>query len=200
MTWVVYRLPLRMSLIAGVLLSIQLSGCLSGNNIQPQSDIQLAPDEGVVVIGVPQGIHLSFHSGNVIQDKFFDDEFLPKGFYGTPQSGYFIRKLKATGLNRGYGFTSIHMSQAYGPSCGEDELVLHVKPGVIQYYMDIFFVEGSDSVSTIYQNDMTAAQQYIKTIFPKSTLPIIAGDHSRLIKGTCYPTKIFIPLYLPNIN
>lgn len=179
---------------------MQLSACLSGHNIQPQSDIQLGNDEGVVIIGVPQGVSLSFHSGNIVQDKFFDDGYLPKGFYGKRQSGYFIHKLKATGADRAYGLTSIHMTQSYAPRCGESELVLNVKPGVIQYYMHMYFLEGANYVNTTYKNDMAAAEKYIKKNFPNNKLPIVAGEHTQLIKGTCYPEKIVIPLYLPKIK
>jgi hypothetical protein len=185
------------------LFSSLLSGCLSMSNIQANSNFELSPDEGIVIIAAPDNLRIAFHSGNIVENKFFDDELLPKGFVGNPESGYLIRKLKATNKDRGYGLTSLYTAekQTYTAKCLEqEEMVLEVKPGVIQYYTDISFIADAASIKLSYNTDLNKAAEYIKQYFPKNTIPIALGNFKQVLKGTCYPNEITIPIYLPRIK
>lgn len=179
-----------------------LTGCLSISNVKPNSSLELNSDEGIIIIGAPDDIRIAFHSGNVIDNKFFDDEFLPKGFVGNPEAGYLIRKLKATIKDRGYGLTSLHTTNGnYTAKCGEqEEMVLEVKGGEIQYYTDISFKEDQSSIAVSYDNNVEKAKWYVQKYFPKNTSPITVGNFRKIVKGTCYPSEMEILSNLPRIK
>jgi hypothetical protein len=183
-----------------VFISSLLAGCLSISNIQPNSSLELGPDEGIIIIGASQNARLGFFAGYIQDNKFFDDQFAPKGLVGNAESGYLIRKLKATGKDRGYGLASVNMSRSHWAQCDEEqEMVLTVKPGEIQYYIDMDLSEDNSGLRVSYKDDIDAAQQYIKKAFPNNTIPVTRGSFSQIIKGTCYPTltEIYNHLYLP---
>lgn len=178
--------------------TLALSGCVSYNNVAPTGNLKLNADEGLVIIGVPPGARLSFHSGDITDGKFTQDR-LPEGISGYSEDGYFVRKLKATQDGRGYGMVSLTLNRVFAPGCGQKMAVLSVKPGQVQYYGNFSFVNKGNSVGIRYDSDPASARQYITNSFPNLALPFEDGIAQSLEQGFCVKGggTTYIPIFIP---
>ncbi len=181
-----------------VLLATLMSACVSHSNIAPGGSVQLGPDEGLVIVGAPADSTVVFHSGEANDGKFVSDGWLPEGITGKAESGYFIRKLKATAPGRGYGMVMIKTDRWYKPSCTQSMVVLEVKAGQIQYYGDFFFDGQGASLAIYNKKDIQAATSRLNMILPNTSVTVKNGEMRLLKQGRCPPAggATFIPVYI----
>lgn len=175
-----------------------LSGCVTLTNVSPQADLHLAPDEGLVMIGVPHGTQLIFHSGDVDGNEYISNEWtLPSGIAGSPTDGYLIRKLKALPEGQVYGLAQVGAGRWYLPSCGDKIPVFNVKPGKVQYLGHFDFIVSGNSMKHRFRPDMAAAQAHMTKNYPKVNQALVGIEASWLTQRRCRTqVPVIIPIYV----
>ncbi|APV48849.1 hypothetical protein BWI17_03645 [Betaproteobacteria bacterium GR16-43] len=182
-------------------ISFILGGCVSLSNVQGPSELKLGPDEGIVIIGAPEGTKLVIHSGDLKDGKFHADGWLPDGIVGTAEGGYLVRKLRVAPAGRGYGLVSIVADKRYAANCGQRMAMFNVKPGEVTYLTDFSFPSsGSGSVGVRNSTDLPAASAYMKARFFGAAPEPKQGEITSVPQGRCQSGgggTTYIPIYIP---
>jgi len=134
-----------------------LGGCVTYSNVKSATDATPGPNEGIVIIGAPEGSDLVFHSGDLAGKEFTADGWLPDGIVGKAEHGFLIRRLKATTGVRRYGLVSIRADRWYSPNCGQEMPVIQVQAGVVQYVGDFYFTHVDGKVRISRTSNLAAA-------------------------------------------
>jgi hypothetical protein len=177
-----------------------LAGCVSFSNIQSPAELQLGPEEGIVVIGAPSGTKLVIHSGDVKDGKFRSDGWLPDGIVGTAEGGYLVRKLRTAPTGRGYGLVSIVADRHYTANCGQRIAMFNVRPGEVTYLTDFSFLPSGSSVGVQNSTNLKAAAAYMKARFFGAAPEVKQGEITSVPQGRCQSGggTTYIPIYIPH--
>lgn len=181
-------------------LLLALSGCAwfgGGADIKPGSAVTLAPDEGLVIVGVPKGTEIVFQNGYAVGETFLATSGEPEAISGKAERGYVVRRFKATGPGRGYGMVMVRTEYEYGPGCGQDLAVLSVEAGKVQYYGDFAFVGRGTALKIRYDHDLRLAAERFAADYPAIRMPVIEGKIRQLKRGECVQDGRMLPVPIP---
>lgn len=165
-----------------------------------EPDVNMRPDEGVVVIGAPFGTRVWITSGKVENGKFRGEMLAPGASAGSPESGYLVIKLRALPPGKVYALVAMYFDFNYLPNCGQVIPVFSVNPGQIQYLTDFSFEPSGRAHRLGNHSDIKAASVFMKSSFPALTADIVKTKIDTALAPNCVeprPLDVYGPLYVP---
>lgn len=168
-----------------------------------EPDVNMRPDEGIVVIGAPFGTRVWITSGKVENGKFRGEMFAPGASAGTPESGYLVIKLRALPPGKTYALVAMYFDFNYLPNCGHLIPVFSVNPGHIQYLTSFSFDPAGRAHRLGNHNDIEAASTFMRSSFPALSASIVKATVDIARATNCMeprPLDVYGPLYAPTAN